>query len=328
MAGAITHLLVVEQAAKGVGRLTPELAGPLRRARPFLLLGSVSPDLPYAMVGPLANDSVWADRMHYLRTSSLGLVGALDLGHRNLLGTSEGDAELAWLAGFVAHCITDAVVHPIVQAIVGPYHAAKTDHRVCEMVQDSLLYSDILGHDLHGSRYVGQLKSFIDKGKEQFLGVVGFWFILLKQVYGDLPPKPDPERWHDAYASLLSVAEDSELALVLSRTAPGLRDYVYSSAGALREERQEEAERCYDLVPNPGHGGKSSFKVSGFNYATEKVLLGWGALYHDVFKAKEIRAGTENARLPAYLKNWNLDTGADMDQIDTRVTFWPGALGS
>ncbi len=329
MAGAITHLLVVDAALERA-HSDPglsSLAKFLQSATPFLLLGSVSPDLPYAMaIGP---DKQWADRMHYLKTNGMGLQGSLELGVSNLVGRPEGNARLAWLAGYVAHCVTDATIHPIVQAIVGPYHTAPVRHRVCEMVQDALLFSETRGCDLQGTHFVHQLKLSALPEQHAFPWVLGFWFGLLKEVYGELDPNPDPAQWRGTYAALLDVSSDSKLAFALSRQIPGLSSLTYSSPDRLRRNQPEEVRDFFDAVPDPmNHDLRPPFAEIGFARAVENVLQAWRSMDHDVRDAKAIMDKTQSAELPGVLFNWNLDTGANMALGDARVTYWSGSVGS
>jgi hypothetical protein len=329
MAGAITHLLVVDAALERA-HSDPDLARLaelVQSATPFLLLGSVSPDLPYAMaIGP---DKQWADRMHYLKTNGVGLQGSLELGLSNLVGRPEGNARLAWLAGYVAHCVTDATIHPIVQAIVGPYHTAPVRHRGCEMIQDALLFSETRKCDLQGTHFIHQLKLSASADREAFPWVVGFWFGLLKEVYEGLDPEPNPEQWRETYATILDVASDNALAGALSRKISGLSSLIYASPDQLRRERKDEARDCFDAVPNPHDRlAPRPFAEIGFGRAVENVLQVWRGLDHDVWQAKAIHDSAEKAAMPDLLFNWNLDTGANMDLPDPRVTYWPGAIGS
>jgi hypothetical protein len=81
--------------------------------------------------------------MHYMRTNELPIWTLIDIGNRNILTRPDGENELAWVCGYMSHCVVDATVHPIVKAIVGPYQANKEQHRLCELAQDSLLYSEL-----------------------------------------------------------------------------------------------------------------------------------------------------------------------------------------
>lgn len=322
MAGAITHLLVVEKAAEKLGNDIPEMAKAFAQAKPFLLLGAVSPDLPYSKV--LSGQQIWADRMHYVHTNRVGIEGAVDFGQRNLLATPLGSAQLAWLAGYVAHCVTDATIHPIVQAMVGPYHVDPDRHRICEMVQDALTYDAVTGSSLHGKHFAKQLTECLHPDPKAFMGVVGFWFLMLKKAYPGADPWPNPQTWYEAYVRLIRVASDSEVADVLSRPFHRVQDYLYPSTEDLRKERGDEASAFFDLVPLAFRKDHSqSFMEQGFQRAIDNLLPAWKALIEDVQSAGSIASGKSSSRLSKILFNWNLDTGEEMDAHDRRVTYWP-----
>jgi hypothetical protein len=82
-------------------------------------------------------------------------------------------------------------------------------------------------------------------------------------------------------------------------------------------------------VPDPlDHGHRAPFAEIGFARAVENVLQVWPYVDHDVQHAKAITEKAECGELPGVLFNWNLDTGANMDLGDSRLTYWPGAVGS
>lgn len=322
MAGAVTHLLVVDESLGRLAEVLPELLEKVQLARPFALLGAVSPDLPYLDVVS-QGQSTWADRMHYRFTNQLVLQGAIDIGGRNLVGTARGNAELGWLMGFAAHCVTDATIHPIVQAIVGPYHANPEEHRRCEMTQDSLLYSAVKGCELCGSEYVEVLKQCEPKGIRD--NVLNLWTWPLKAIYPDLRPRPKPRSWFSRYSSLLDTAADCDLVVKLCRGLPGAESYLYSSAATICLDRPEEARRYFDEVPLPNQRGTGRFQDVGFKRAVENVVEVWSALWADVQNAEAIGEDIGRGSLVKVLRNWDLDTGADMDIPDPRVSYWPVA---
>ncbi len=117
MAGTFTHWMVVEDA---LAKLPSDAKGLkldlLPKKRPHVLLGAVSPDLPY-LTDPV-NDSLlkthsWADRMHYQNTGSFIRHGMENLLFRK---GDEFNTCYAWLFGYASHVITDAVIHPVVNA--------------------------------------------------------------------------------------------------------------------------------------------------------------------------------------------------------------------
>jgi hypothetical protein len=320
MAGAITHLLVAERAAQELEDSAPGLAQILATQKSYLLLGSVSPDLPYLSIPP-GGQSFWADQMHYRSTNQLVLQGAVEVGDSRLLPKPEGQAQLAWLAGFAAHCVTDATIHPIVQAIVGPYQANRDEHRRCEMTQDSLLFSVVKECDVCDSQFVDVLRRL--EPPELRRKILDLWDWGLHAVYGDLDPGANPKVWLAGYSTCLNAAADSEVLLTLSRALHALEGYHYYSADAIRSKRQEDARKYFDAIPIPHRPGDTgSFLDRAFLRAVKHVLEVWVALWQDVQHSAEI-TDVATGQLHKVLKNWDLDTGADMDQFDPRVTYWP-----
>jgi hypothetical protein len=322
MAGAITHLLVAEAAATHAKDSIPELFPYLEKAMPFLLLGSVSPDLPYSKL--LGGQKIWADRMHYVHTNMIGVEGALYLGETNALAARWGPAQIAWLAGYVAHCVTDATVHPIVQAIVGPYHADPERHRICEMIQDSVVFFNTKGNSLRGRHFVDALRDCLKPDREGFDAVVGLWLAMLRQGYAGAQPVPNLEEWYEAYLRLVGMASDSEIIETLSRPFDKARYYLYATKEDLLGQRGTEAYVFVDHVPVPSAQRQfDDFMKIGFQMAIENILPIWAALIHDVKNTNAIKNHEVAAKLPAILLNWDLDTGVNMDIPDPRVTYWP-----
>ena len=146
MAGTFTHWMVIEDALDKY-RNKPnkhKYFSVLLSNSHFVLLGAVGPDYPY--LSELKNNLLklhsWADRMHYEDTGEF-----IKCGIENLQPLKQ-DAQsfnicMSWLCGYVTHVITDTVVHPVVNAIVGPYMFNTTEHRHCEMIQDSLIFKNI-----------------------------------------------------------------------------------------------------------------------------------------------------------------------------------------
>ena len=139
MAGAFTHFIICDVAKRKQAIADSELKRLLNKHSEFLFLGAASPDLPYLsfQTGSLN----WADLMHYEKTNGIAINGHNEL--RNIWPAKQISDEInfIWLMGFVSHLIADATIHPIIQAIVGPYGQHKEEHRICEMTQDSLVYN-------------------------------------------------------------------------------------------------------------------------------------------------------------------------------------------
>jgi hypothetical protein len=138
MPGPFTHLMICEEGMNQDDLLGEELTKFLSANYQFVFLGAESPDLPYLSLGVGGNH--WADAMHYERTNSQVISGFADLRQVWPVRTPADEIKCAWLLGYVSHMVADATVHPIVQAIVGPYKGHEEPHRLCEMTMDSLIF--------------------------------------------------------------------------------------------------------------------------------------------------------------------------------------------
>jgi len=316
MAGAITHLLIAEGALEH-NDIPPQLSNILRNAKPFLLLGSVSPDLPYA-----SKQGRWADRMHYLKTNLVPIQCAISVGCGNLMEGATREQQMAWVAGYISHCVADATIHPIVQKITGPYHADPDVHRQCEMIQDSLLFSEIKRANLQGSHFIKQLK---ECGSERNIrGILDNWVNSLRLVYGQhAKPAPQPEKWLIFYFTLVKAASDAELLNKITRVSRPLNNWVYPVAEDIERKRHEEASHYYYSASLPLNGNRrGSFREYGYQRAIDNLIPIWNDLWEDIQNARNIGPELERSRLKQSLLNWDLDTGADMDMPDMRVTYW------
>ncbi len=288
----------------------------MNKNKPFLLLGAVSPDLPYASL-----QGIWADRMHYDKTNEVPLICAVNVGCGVHGGKASLDSQAAWIAGYVSHCVADATIHPIVQRIVGPYHADPETHRLCEMTQDSLLYSELRGASLRDAQFTDQLRKC--KPKEVVHGILDNWVNALHIVHGDRKPWPDTDLWFAIYTKLLDAATDGDLLLKLSRAIRPMEGYMYFAADRIRNLRSKEAQEYYEevkLPTQPESAGK--FRIEGFERAINNLLPIWSDLWEAIDTAKQFGRELDKYALKQSLKNWDLDTGADMGLWDARVTAW------
>ena len=148
--------------------------------------------------------------MHYENTGDFVRHGI-----KNLLAL-HGEAFntcLAWLCGFATHLVTDSVIHPVVQAIVGPDIFNKTEHRHCELTQDSYIFHDIMGFELRYAEYSGLLRMCSDPRDTNKINpyLSGFWAQTLKATHPTAAlwfDKVDPDTWHKNFMSRISSASD------------------------------------------------------------------------------------------------------------------------
>jgi hypothetical protein len=154
----ITHWIIAEAVSKRLEGTF--LEGPLRRSPNLLHIGAIIHDAPYYY---LKNDfdsrfGSLPTRLHGTVDDAVELVESL---LRYLMGLPEdekGKLE-AFLVGLISHLFADALMHPLIFYLTGPYDApdlqcrsaARHDHRMLESLIDLCLaggYHRIRGYSL------------------------------------------------------------------------------------------------------------------------------------------------------------------------------------
>jgi hypothetical protein len=310
MAGTFTHWMVVEEALDRYNRLPKKSPyfSTILGLNHFVCLGAVGPDYPYLteLLGNYLKIHSWADRMHYENTGEFVRQGIRRLLALN--GTAFNIC-LAWLCGFATHLVTDSVIHPVVQAIVGPYIFNKTEHRHCELTQDTYIFHEIKGIELNYAQYAGLFRMGTDPGDpgkiNSYLGI--FWAENLKASHPaatDHFDTIDPDAWHKNFLSTISSA---------AAPAPIFRHFgeeanlVYKRTNELTPE---ERRRFIDQVKLPGNR-TGAFKTDAFSKAVSAVIDTWDHLFADIKNNNPDGSAV-------YIRNWNLDTGVNEDRQD----FW------
>lgn len=213
MAGAFTHWMVIEEA---VDKLPDgDYSTILEEKINFVRIGAVGPDYPYMseLAGNFFKIHSWADRMHYENTLVFVKNGL------SALFTLDRSGEmfkicLSWLCGYVSHLLTDAIIHPVVNANVGgTYIFTAHDHRICEMTQDAWIFFEQKGVDLSNAAYIKLLGDCSDPGDKDRIhpAIRSFWPAILKNAHPGGAAyfyKIDPDKWHEAYLSKLGTASD------------------------------------------------------------------------------------------------------------------------
>jgi hypothetical protein len=308
MPGPFTHIAICE-AAMNRNDLGEELTKLLNYNYQFVFLGAESPDLPYLSILVGGND--WADAMHYERTNSQVISGFEELRQFWPLKTPAHEIMCAWLLGYVSHMVADATVHPIVQAIVGPYNESKENqhnHRICEMTMDSLIFEEINHSELTYARFSEAL-DFCQKS-EHFPDLLDFWQTQLANKYPKMNHGPEPQTWFKEYTEALGLVEGGKIAAVF-RHLEGVGNYFYLSPEEISINYPERYQNYYAEVKYPG--GSGPFRPNGFDRAVTNVANIWKTLYSGL-------TGFGLA-VSQVVKNWNLDTGGDQDAAGV-VTFW------
>lgn len=308
MAGAFTHLIICDVAKRKRSSLGTDLWRLLNKYSEFLFLGAVSPDLPYLSFK--TGKINWADVMHYEKTNSIATSG-----HKTIktIWNSKSVADeikFIWLMGYASHLVADATIHPIVQAIVGPYEQNKKEHLICEMTQDSLVFNKYKNSDIYYAEFSSILK-FCGESKS-FYELMEFWEHQVVENYSDKNEVPNPKLWFKTYSEVIDSAEGGSGIVALFRHIGTVKEYIYKPKDEILSDYPEYNQEYYKKVKLPG-GTVSSFKKEGFDRAVNNVVTVWNLLYAGLNKDIVI---TDN------IKNWNLDTGVNMDSPDGEVTYW------
>jgi hypothetical protein len=304
MAGPFTHMTIVEDAIKSFP-VDGSLGKILRGNKNFLTLGSVSPDIPYLAYLAMGGFA-WADIMHYYRTNGI-VKNAL---HSLSAAKTKGKIwkyQLAWLLGFVGHIVADATIHPIVESIVGPYTDKDTNnnHRECEMIQDVIIFKDVMNLELSAAEYTDFLKSCFQH--HSFSNVAQFWAVHA-EVNCHTAGKFHTDKISESYFKILSTAEGANAIAKASRHFGS--DYIYRTYGDIFKNSPDLEKKYYSNIQLP-NGLTGSFRKDGFDYAVKNLVAIWSKIDRSFFS-------TEN--ITNTIPNWNLDTGIDQ-QTDIK-TYW------
>ncbi len=311
MAGTFTHWMVVEEALDKYRSLPNRhyYFPIISQYNHFVCLGAVGPDYPYLseLLNNFIKEHSWADRMHYEQTGDFIRWG---IAHLPSDGTESFNACLAWLCGFATHLITDSVIHPVVQAIVGPYIFNAKEHRHCELTQDAYIFKEIKDLELRYADYASLFKMCSDPaGKDKINpDLARFWTQTLKASHPQADKwfnRIDPDEWHKNFLSRIASASDP---IPVFRHFAEEKDLAYKTTA---EITPEERQSFIDQIKLPGNN-PGGFKKDAFDKAVDTVIETWKRLFVDIEKRNP------KATI-AYIGNWNLDTGVDED----KQYFWP-----
>ncbi|MDX9759882.1 MAG: zinc dependent phospholipase C family protein [Bacteroidota bacterium] len=310
MAGALTHMAIVRKAHGKVVSIK-ELKNTLVENKDFVMLGSVSPDIPYLshtriMKNLLSEGKIadvhWADIMHYLCSKSLveNAIHTLSVTRKN----ANWYAQLAWLLGYVSHLVADATVHPVVELIVGPCarEASMKDHRICEMTQDVLVMQQAENNSVHTSDFAGFIAGC--GMRSEYDAVMEFWS---KHLHISMPmlSSPDMSSYTDSYLTMIDLADGGTIAKACRHLGIDL--------AFQRPEDVVPAARSkyYASVPLPTGQRDASFYDDVFMKAVDQTVSVWMKMYNSLFTKQNV---------VFQLPDWNLDTG--VDRITGTQTIW------
>lgn len=308
MAGAYTHFIICDEGKSRRLALGTELWQLLNKHYRFLFLGAASPDLPYLSL-KLGHVN-WADVMHYEKTNSI-----VESGYATLKGTWSSrtpadEVKFMWLMGYVSHLIADATIHPVVEAIVGPYKENPDEHRLCEMTQDSIIYNIHRKTEIRYSEFSEMVK-FCNES-QYFSELMDFWEELTINNYQEKNEEPYPAFWFNTYAEAIDAVEGGSKFVALFRHIGLGEDLIYKTSTEIEREYPQDYVNYFKEVQLPG-GMKGPFKERVFERAMDNVIAAWRMLY-DGLRSEIVVA--------QIIRNWNLDTGVDMESAEGRVTYW------
>lgn len=308
MAGAFTHFIICDVAKRKRSVTDPELRKLLNKHSEFLFLGAASPDLPYLSFKTGGID--WADVMHYEKTNGIAINGHNELKKLWASRQTADEIRLVWFWGFISHLVADATIHPVVQAIVGPYDQNKSEHRLCEMTQDSLIYLERKNTDIRYAEFSSALK-FCSRS-DHFNKLMDFWTEIVSKTYSDKNTEPNPKLWFTTYSEAIDAAEGGSDIIALFRHLGIGKGFIYKTRDEIVSKFPQDYEKYYTKAKLPD-GSISSFLKNGFEKAVDNVIDAWNNLYAGL---------TSTINVANLIKNWNLDTGVDMDSTDEMVTYW------
>jgi len=310
MAGTFTHWMIVEDALEKCRKMGHKGLNfnIILEKNHFVNLGAAGPDYPYLtdLLSGMIKIHTWADRMHYENTGEFLKVAATNLLNRK---GEEFEICLSWFCGFISHVIADIIVHPMVNAIVGPYHFNSKEHQHCEMIQDSYIFQEIKGTELRYSEYLELLKLCSGPNGDEAIhpAIRSYWTEILKANHPGGEDKFDhilPNDWHENFLSRIGSAEDPVAAF---RHAREEKNLAYKR---VKDITAPERSRFIENVRLP-NGKTGRFREDVFDKAVSKVIEIWGQLLVAI-ESRDITIFTSTVR------NWNLDTGVDED----RIYFW------
>lgn len=305
MPGAFAHITLVNIALEKVRKISldrfpKEVIKALSYNFKFCELGAVSPDYPYLDISN-KNSAPWADAMHYTRSGEMIYAGIDYI--KNMPDGLPKRKSIAWLLGYVAHMVADVTIHPIIELKVGPYKENKTDHRRCEMHQDSYIFARINLGEIGVSEHV---ESICKCGKDGVIDstVSLMWSEMLNKVHAEafITNPPKIESWHKAFDLMVNkIAEEGHQLLPLARhvavdcglTYPKIKEI---DSQYIRDLKTPSGPMHYDEI---------------FDFAVDNVVNIWAII------SRAIVLNDDEYKLK--VGNWDFDTGRDQDE---KLVFW------
>lgn len=293
MAGTFTHisvirLLSVAERLEAIPGLDFGIIPCVLEFPQFCELGAVAPDYP--LLHRVSSESQqWSDRMHYEKTAE-----PIHAGLRRILNmpVAKRAPLIAWLLGYLSHYTVDLVVHPVIEAKVGPYIGHEIPHRRLEMYQDAVSFSLLnLGPISEAEMITSGIALCTTHAGSLDRDLAVFWSDILSDVHPEafLQSRPQIDWWHWCYTGLVNIAEER-------RKLP-YSDWLLShglSFPALEEVKDEHLK----ALPTPL--GPVDYRPI-LDRAISQTAQNWAAF-------SQALVG-DPSKLRAILQDWNMGTG-------------------
>jgi hypothetical protein len=214
---------------------------------------------------------------------------------------------LAWLLGYCAHVVSDLTIHPVVAIKVGEYTENRRSHRICEMNQDTHIFSRMnLGEIRDTDRFTRDILACQERDSGRLDGnLAAMWDSLLRDTHPGMyaTSRPSVQEWFSRFNALASSPVGH-----LGRLFP-LAALISADMGRPYPlQEMVEQDYLHDLtVP----GGRVMAYDRIFEAALENVRKLWGVVGEGVAASGD--------RFLSCIGNWNLDTGQDQEG---RFVFW------
>jgi hypothetical protein len=284
MAGPFTHMLVTQWASEP--RYLPhDLVQLLDKHQCYMLLGSVSPDLP-AIWDNVDKDG-WSEKFHRDPKTNGIILAAFE----DLLSRSAADGRLAWLFGYAAHLVTDVVVHPVVARAKQGRNNADI-HQEIEIDQDALTFFQLKTYDLKTLDFLDWLEEVHSApNRATFDQTMTLWSDKVSQCY---KTSADCALWYWTYVHAVDAA----------RWFPfKFRNFTYQPAAKISTQDKSD---FFLKVPLPtATPSTGNFLDHVFDRAVHKVRERWSMMWDCWTQRKPLGS--------LVIPDWNLNTGTNCD---------------
>ena len=174
-----------------------------------------------------------------------------------------------------------------------------------------MIFSLVKNTDMTYAEFSAILK--FCKESPDFDHVMEFWKKQVLFNYADKGEEPDPSLWFTTYTDAIDLAQGGSEIVGLFRHLGIGTGYIYEPKDEIISKHPEHYEKYFQKVKLP-NGNIGAFQEDGFDRAVGNVITAWNALYSGLSSSTMVVADV--------IKNWDLDTGVDMDSPGKEVTYW------